>query len=450
MDDKQWIEEVTGGTVTRFDRTSSGRSRGTWLVDVQQSDGTVHELVMRKDMGEGPLAGTEINLERESTVYRALNDTNVLIPALRAATPEVLLVDRARGTEDITTLTDAADKVHLAESFIKALADLHNLDPSTLDLPGIGVPAKPEDQALVDLDLWTRIFDGHVKRPAPWVRYGLAWLRRNAPLSDERTVVCHGDVGPGNFMFEGNEVSALLDWEFAHLGDPMDDIAWLSIRGAHFMDFGDMSELMRLYVNLTGVKINPDRVRYYQVFVLVRMAICCLVALSNRAAGSMDASTYFNLLPALAVMVSPIMAERSGVDVDASPRSFDGTPSPDGEVIDALFSDLTTVLMPAITNAAAADRAGGMVALLMHLSAADRHGDLVAAEEVAELSALLGQDVASAAEGWQLLDDRIAAGDAPDDATLLGYFNRMAQRQIVLWPALAMMVGRPIAPVPAP
>ncbi len=69
-------------------------------------------------------------------------------------------------------------------------------------------------------------------------------LRRLAPASVPRTVVCHGDVGPGNFLHDGARVTALLDWEFAHLGDPMDDLAWWVFRGHDIAgDCGDLPEL---------------------------------------------------------------------------------------------------------------------------------------------------------------------------------------------------------------
>jgi aminoglycoside phosphotransferase (APT) family kinase protein len=446
-DDKAWIETVTGGTVTRFERSASGRSRGTWLVDVDRPGCETLALVLRRDTGDGPLSGTEINLSREAQVYRALADTGVLIPKIWAITDDgdALLVDRVPGTDDIGALTDQADRERLAASFIEALGALHNVDVAGLDIPALDRPARPEDHALADLAVWKRVFEGHVSRPAPWVRYAFDWLERYAPPASERTVLCHGDVGPGNFMYSGTEVTSILDWEFAHFGDPMDDLAWLSIRGGQFSQFGDLTRMLTEYARITGLKVDPDRVRYYQVFVLVRMAVACLVALDGRG-GNMDAATYFNLGPALAVMVTPILAERLAVTLDPVEPAA-GNETPDAEVIDALFSDLTTVLMPALTDKAAKDRAGGMASLLIHLRAADRVGPAVADAELDDLTGLLGQRPATVSEGMRLLDERLAAGGFDREDELIRYFGRAARRQVELWPAVGIVAGSPIQPV---
>lgn len=446
-EDAAWIEHVTGGTVTRFERSASGRSRGTWLVDVSRPSGDALALVLRRDTGDGPLSGTEINLAREAQVYGALAETEVLIPKLWAVSDdgEALLVDRVAGTEDINVLTDAADRERVAASFIAALAALHNLDVDHLEIPALARPVRPEDHALVDLAVWKRVFDHHVRRPAPWVRYAFDWLERRAPATIERTVLCHGDVGPGNFMYEGTEVTSILDWEFAHFGDPMDDLAWLSIRGGQLMQLGNLDDLLGRYTELTGLNVDPDRVRYYQAFVLVRMAVACLVALDGRA-GKMDASTYFNLVPALAVMAAPILAEGVGVTLDPQEPAPEPRPSPEAEVLETLVSDLTGVVMPALKDKAALDRAGGMASLLMHLQAHDRVGAEVATAELDDLAPVLGRRPSTVAEGLRLLDKRLAGGRL-DEADLVGYFGRSAYRQLQLWPAMAMVAAMPIAPV---
>ena len=45
-------------------------------------------------------------------------------------------------------------------------------------------------------------------------------------LAGVGTVIVHGDFGPQNVLIDNGQVSALLDWEFAHLGQPVEDLAW--------------------------------------------------------------------------------------------------------------------------------------------------------------------------------------------------------------------------------
>ena len=74
-----WVEQLTGGTVSHWQRTSRGGSRETFLVDVTMNDGGVSPLVLRAEAG-GSFTGTEINVAKEASVYRALAGTAVPVP----------------------------------------------------------------------------------------------------------------------------------------------------------------------------------------------------------------------------------------------------------------------------------------------------------------------------------------------------------------------------------
>ena len=448
--DRDWVAGITGGEVTRFERTATGRSRATWLVDVKRPDGEILELVLRRDTGDGPLSGTEISLTREAAVYRALHGTGVAIPRLLDVSPdgEALLVERATGSEDLAPLS-AEEQGDVMDSFVSQLVALHHVEPANLDLPGFARPRTPEEHATADLDLWQRVFDGHVTRPSPLWRFVFAWLRQRAPIVVERTVLCHGDVGPGNFLFSGGEVTAVLDWEFAHVGDPMDDIAWLTIRGHHLFDAGDPVTQLRRYQDLSGLKIDPDRVRYYQAFVLLRMAVACLVALDRRAR-SVDASTYLCLLPILSTLVTRLIADLEGIELVPAAIPAPGDATPRGEVLEVIGSNLGNVMLPELQTTEARSRAMGTVALLAHLQTADRLAPALEDDDIDELAALLGRRPPSSAEGLAALETAVAADPAADLSDRLGYFARQADRQVALWPMVAAIAQKPLPPVVIP
>src|SRR3546814_3121647 len=64
----------------------------------------------------------------------------------------------------------------------------------------------------------------------PLIHLSLNWLEANIPTNMPTPVIVHGDAGPGNFLFEGEQVTALLDWELVHYGDQMADLAMLCLR----------------------------------------------------------------------------------------------------------------------------------------------------------------------------------------------------------------------------
>ena len=99
----------------------------------------------------------------------------------------------------------------------------------------------------------------------PLLRLTCDWLERNVPEYEEPLVLVQGDTGPGNFMYEHGKVTAVVDWELAHWGDPMDDIAWLSLRTVQDT-FTHLPDRLREYQELSGIPIDVDRVWYYRVF----------------------------------------------------------------------------------------------------------------------------------------------------------------------------------------
>ena len=309
---RAFVEYATGGQIDNVERTALGSSRVTLLVDAVDADGRALELVLRHDSGDGPLSGTDIDLAHEAIVYRALADHPVRIPRLLAEAEDgrTLLVERARGGEAFAAIEPAADRGVVAKDFAVALAELHCVDPAVLDLEGAERPKAPADHALIDLKRWLAIRDARVEDPGEVSRLAADWLIGNAPEEVERGALCHGDAGAGNFLFETGKVTAILDWEFAHLGDPLDDIAWVLVR-SHLLGGGDeMRAALPTWSKHAGLALVPERIRYYRAVVLLRMAISCQVALSHaKAGGAMDTTTYEMLLPYLDFLLPQALRE---------------------------------------------------------------------------------------------------------------------------------------------
>jgi aminoglycoside phosphotransferase (APT) family kinase protein len=99
---------------------------------------------------------------------------------------------------------------------------------------------------------------------------GLAAAERSG--QEGPVVLVQGDSGPGNFMYAGGRVVAVVDWELAHLGDPMDDIAWLTLRATQ-EPFPDLPARVGEYEALSGHAIDEPRVRYYQVMAEAKLQV---------------------------------------------------------------------------------------------------------------------------------------------------------------------------------
>lgn len=450
---EDWVASVTGRAVVGMSRKTGGSSRSTNMVDVDAGDGNVEHFVLRVDTGDGPFSGTQFTLAREAAVYEALKGTSVPVPEVVAVKDDgtAFLMRRVDG-HDSDRFPDDAERAAVADSYMKAIATLHQLDVDALDLPGFRRPQSAEERASIDLDTWEEIYRERVRRPEPIVAFALDWLRRHLPTMEDRTVLCWGDVGPGNFLYRDGEVVALLDWELAHLGDPMDDLAFHSLRTHLLFDgsFCDLQWSLERYAHYSGRKIDVERIEYYRIQVLVRWMLSALAALDARHGADMSGSTYLFLTTTVRTWLASLLAASIGVDAPPTSIPPPGPQTPRTEVIDMLTSDLTGVVGPAVTDPAAAQRVTGMMMLLTHLAVDDRIGTAVERDERADVAALLGTDPGTVDAGLAVLEDRLVnnrGGLRADERELAAYFVRSADRSAAQWPFVASYVAKRIAPI---
>ena len=110
----------------------------------------------------------------------------------------------------------------------------------------------------------------------------LSWLDRRKPVPIARPVLVHGDYRTGNYLVDETGVTAILDWEGAHLGDPVEDLGWVCIKSWRFGSidkpaggFGSREEMWAAYESAGGGKVDPARARWWEVFGTVRWGIIC-------------------------------------------------------------------------------------------------------------------------------------------------------------------------------
>ncbi|MCU1366069.1 MAG: phosphotransferase family protein, partial [Ilumatobacteraceae bacterium] len=227
-----WLGDETGHQVEiqGLRRTSNGFSRENWIFEASW-DGERHPLIARRDP-----VGSVLDTDRriETVVLRALAGTDVPSPTLRWADVDgvrlgrpALIMDLAPGVCEPFVLNGTRpleERVALARRIYERLADIHLLDWTTLGLGRHLVDPGP-NAAGAAIDHW----EGELRRvqldPEPELAFVFAWLREHAP-DNARTTLVHGDFKPGNLVLgddrdhDGTDVTAVLDWETVHLGDP--------------------------------------------------------------------------------------------------------------------------------------------------------------------------------------------------------------------------------------
>lgn len=286
MDDalRQWVEATTGATLTASRRHLVGGSRDLWFIEV---DG--HPLVLRAETGAGALADTPLTLQREARVSRALAGSGVPVAEIVAVSeqPNAVLMARLPGTSDLRRLGPGNGPA-LVEHFMAILAALHRIDAASLDLPGLRATLPLADHVLHEIELWHRIVERHLPTPDPLIGAAMRWLEDKVPTRSVPVALVQGDTGPGNFLFMGAKVTGLVDWELSHLGDPMEDLAWLDLR-AQAEPFADAGARHAAYERAGGTALDGEALAYYRVFVNLRCAVITGIAIARGGTHGIDA-----------------------------------------------------------------------------------------------------------------------------------------------------------------
>ena len=155
-------------------------------------------------------------------------------------------------------------------------------------------------------------------RPYPLAAEGVRWLKAHAPVA-ERVAVVHGDYRTGNFLEQDGHITAILDWELVHLGDPHEDLAWAALRAfspgsRRVGGLVDRDEFHARYTARSGIAVDPSRLHYYSVLGLFKSAAMLLGAarriVGGRAHDMRMAAMGFQLAPTLLEMMRAIEEPR--------------------------------------------------------------------------------------------------------------------------------------------
>jgi aminoglycoside phosphotransferase (APT) family kinase protein len=409
------------GKVTRMERAVARRE--AWLADVTQPDGTVLEGFFRLE--REPVENNPWSLAKETGIVRALAGSPVPVPRVLAENPALhcTLFERVRGRADLNTMPAAQQKA-VMEHFIDILADWHRLDPASLELPKFAqYPKTSRDCALGEVELIVaKNADFMAKHRDPLITYGLDWLDRNVPKTLSRVSLVQGDTGPVNFMFDGDRVSAIIDWEWGHLGDPMEDLGNVCVRN-FWNPSGPLIDLFRRYEKRSGIPVDWSAVRYYRVQQNMRgmvpiVASCVAASPREPVAWSLayrytgDRSTVEAIADAEGVaLLQPELPDEQEDDILAQAASW------------MLDNDIA----PAIGNAFAKSRTRDVDILVRCLDRLRRHEKWIDNAELEDMGVLLGRKPASLQEGTLAMEAAIRERRF-SDAQLLPYLGRRTYR----------------------
>ena len=289
-----------GGPVTiqNLRRESGGASRQTWSFDAL-AGGVCHELILRRDpptaSGAEKASTTALDRATEFGVLRA-----AFAGGARAPEPlfelgkadglgEAFVMRRIGGTAIARKLLRDAPyaeaRSRIAGQLGEIVAGIHKVDTATL-------PPLAHRQAIHQVAGLRATLDS-LDQPQPVFELALSWLDRRRPAQSATPVLVHGDYRTGNYLADESGVTAILDWEGAHLGDPIEDLGWLCVKSWRFgaIDrpaggFGSREELWRAYERAGGSAVDPARAHWWEMFGTVRWGVICLTQAWRHLSGT--------------------------------------------------------------------------------------------------------------------------------------------------------------------
>jgi aminoglycoside phosphotransferase (APT) family kinase protein len=286
------LDEALGLHVESMQLLPGGASKEAWAVDADGSG-----LLVRRALA-GVIHEATLSLEQEFRVLEAAFEAGVRVPRPVAYLGELggreaFAMERVEG-ETIGRRIVRDPPAGLAIQLADELAKIHAI-------PAERLPFLRSDDVLARFEHEL----GLVGEPHPAIEYGLWWLRehRPDPLPD---VVSHGDFRIGNVAVGERGVVALLDWEFAHLSDPREDLAWPIVRawrfGADDRKLGGVGKLepyLARYAELTGHEIDANELDWWEVLGNVKWAVGCLNQCRRHLTG-LDRSVEYAVLGRMA------------------------------------------------------------------------------------------------------------------------------------------------------
>ena len=267
-----------GVTIANLKLVSGGNARRAWSFDAGSTDKPVQPCILLAQV-----AGKHVESDtaEEYRILRAMSGHGLCAPAALALDARgavvggpALVLERIGGQASVVEFLklDTVTGRTATAALAKAIAGVH-----AFDWAAAGLTARsPLDEIL----LWESRFLAHRLEPLPALAHLFRWLKAHIPPPTRLSLI-HGDLRPGNFLFDGGKINTLLDWEMAHIGDPAEDIAWVYRAlwsPERFLSLGEFAQAH-------GLGIPRRNILFYRIFSEVKFAAISVCAAASFARG---------------------------------------------------------------------------------------------------------------------------------------------------------------------
>jgi len=433
------IEQRTGSVIVKEKkRGGGGASRQGAEVQLRWQTGEDQLCYLAWDARAGDPSRLPY-FERETAILAALSgpwrESGIKVAPLIASFPSHLaLLSEFIGGND--RFADADDKNLLAQEFVGQIVKLHGLDANDAVFATLGNGEEPPSVRIrANIEQWSA--DNRAKLGEPVFALALDWLARNVPADNGPAVVLHGDAGPGNFLFEDNQISALVDWELTHLGDPMEDLAQIWVRSL-IQPFVPMQDVFAAYSKASGQSVDIDRVKFYRLYFQLSFSVpsSVLAKAKGSAAGATGTALMFSTMHKRVIVRS--LAELEGVGL------FEPVlPVCEPDLTDPSFAtalaDLKNDIVPASGNQRASAKAKELARLVKFWRMRARYGAAFDAVETSEIRSFVPNVPNQLLAARAALTQAIVAGEIDFSTACQLNYNRVVRDTALMADAMGSL-----------
>ncbi len=274
---------ASSGRVEDLRRLTAGATQEIWRFELVEADRRT-PLILRRAPGGTRVSETAIGLEVEAGLLAAAGAGGVPVPAVRhVLSPEdglghgfimEFVEGETLGGRIVRSEVLAPARKFLARECGEVLAKVHAMDPDAFPMLRRQTPSELLDQYhdAYRASAW----------PRPVFELAFRWLRAHCPPDPAEMKLVHGDFRNGNLMIGPDGVRAVLDWEIAHVGDPMEDLGWICTNAWRFGrtdlpvgGFGLREDLWAGYEAAGGAPVQRDHAHWWEVYGSMRWGVMC-------------------------------------------------------------------------------------------------------------------------------------------------------------------------------
>ncbi|WP_050401540.1 phosphotransferase family protein [Bradyrhizobium embrapense] len=280
----QHLSRISGSRteITSFGRKSSGFSWITYAFVARSAADGDRKLILRVGPPNGLFAPYSVLPQVHA--LQSLAGSGVPVPALVSSEQHgaeigfpFFICTHVEGEVPAPWAASEFDpdrKRAIARQFVEILASLHRIDKGTTPFASMQLGGeRAEVRAIAG---WRASLARPTARYYPLLDWGGRWLENNCPQPPCRTIV-HGDYRIGNFIERNGRITAILDWELAHLGDPHEDLAWammptFNAGSRRLYGVLERAEVIDLYQRASGIAVSDKSLAFYEAYALYQAA----------------------------------------------------------------------------------------------------------------------------------------------------------------------------------